>query len=193
MRVEKGKDADSSWASICQFGSAIDPATTDRINFGYHGEEDGFDIIRRGPESDASTHFNSSGFIPAWFLQGGYYHIDPTATPKTIDLFFQHLNEGRRLAALGIYKIEGDRLEIRVARYQPMFEESTQRPKSFSIEPGSDDTLFVLERYRPLEDEKVIRSGYWVLASEIDDGKSVSEENIRGTHYHFGDGVVSIA
>ncbi len=72
----------------------------------------------------------------------GFYHytLDPSKNPKTIDLFLNG-----RLVLVGIYELEGDRLQFH-------FSKTPQRPKSFVREPADEeaDTFFeVLERATP--------------------------------------------
>ena len=73
------------------------------------------------------------------------------------------------LDAIGIYEIDGDRLKICLAKYQPS-STTEQRPKGFEIEPNSRDVLLVLERRRVSKDEIAIQ-GQWMVASQIDDGE----------------------
>jgi uncharacterized protein (TIGR03067 family) len=67
--------------------------------------------------------------------------IDPTKTPKTIDITFT-AGEDKGKTALGIYKIEGDRLTI--CRTAP----GKERPSEFSSRPSSRHTLMVYRRVK---------------------------------------------
>jgi uncharacterized protein (TIGR03067 family) len=130
-------------------------------------------------------YLNKSGF--GWYYN---YRIDPTAGPKTIDLLKRTLQTNKRVASeslvfAGIYEIEGDRLKICLAHYEPTLK-SEQRPKQFAIEPSSADALLVFERYRPADDEKTLQ-GRWAVVTEMDDGKVVAEKNERGRWFVFGD------
>ena len=129
VRVEKGKDADSSWAAICQFGSTLDPATTSRFSFGDHGQEDLLEIKRLGPEPDTLALVQTQGFCPPWHVQESHYRLDPMVVPKAIDLFQDDPWGGsRQLTAMGLYAFEGSRLKICLTRYRPMFDERVQPP-----------------------------------------------------------------
>jgi len=95
------------------------------------------------------------------------YGIDPMASPKTMDLLghssdFLGRAAGNRLA-LGIYRFEGERLQVCLARYLPELI-SEQRPRDFEIEPGSRNVLYTLERYEPSEDEQKLQ-GAWRVVS----------------------------
>ena len=116
---------------------------------------------------------------------GGFsYRIDPTAAPKTFDLLRAHdAPNGKvagEVAALGIYEIDGDKLTLRLAAYLPTVK-SDQRPKNFAVAPDSADVLFVLERYRPPEDEKALEQGSWAIVSQTEDGKPIPRKQLR---YH---------
>jgi uncharacterized protein (TIGR03067 family) len=206
VRVERGKDADTSWDGL--FGglsrgyragrgskvgsggrSSLDGAVMDRFQFreGYPSEELWI------------TWFNAQSF-PTDGQQRFVCRLDLTASPKTMDLlervpsrFGGGAAQGppvEQLAVLGIYEIEGDRLRICLARHYPSVT-SEQRPRTFAIGPGSEGTLFVLERYRPSEEVKAI-AGAWTVSAQVEDGKPVPEEKLRGRTCFFGDPSVSI-
>ena len=214
VRVEKGKDADAAWGAI--LGAEADLTSTDRFDF-LRSPADGdvrFRLFRPRPVGRGSA--DQAGAALGWTGEmDGFegvakrftYRIDPTAAPKTFDLLSyipsDTANEG--LEALGIYEIEGDKLKICLAQHLSSIK-SDQRPKSFAIAPDSGDILFVLERYRPSEDEKAIE-GNWSVVSQTDDGKPVPPEqlgeswmtdgghmvdgkqlvrNIRGYYFHDG-------
>ena len=70
----------------------------------------------------------------------GNYSIDPSQSPKTIDLDIKTGNDqGKK--QIGIYKIEDGKLTFVVAMAG-----SKDRPKSFKPEDGADVIEFVLER-----------------------------------------------
>ncbi|MBN2577933.1 MAG: TIGR03067 domain-containing protein [Pirellulales bacterium] len=169
VRVEKGKDGDDAWGAIVGVESPcapINPATTFRVEF-----NDQYDppMQFRSPEPITNT---------AMCRQGFSYRIDPTASPKTIDLLADNnatYPEGRP-AALGIYEIDGNRLKIRLSRYLPEVK-SEQRPRNFTVDPQSGDLLFVLERHNPSQDEKAIQ-GTWTLSGQIEDGRPVPEKQL---------------
>jgi serine/threonine-protein kinase len=83
VRVEKGKEADSSWARIRHIGLALEPATTNRLNF-----MEPLLIIRRlAPYPNLPYDAANFPAGPPWFHDAFTYRIDPTAAPKTIDLY----------------------------------------------------------------------------------------------------------
>jgi uncharacterized protein (TIGR03067 family) len=70
----------------------------------------------------------------------GDYSVDPSQSPKTIDLDIKTGNDqGKK--QIGIYKIEDGKLTFIVAMAG-----SKDRPKSFKPEDGADVIEFVLER-----------------------------------------------
>jgi uncharacterized protein (TIGR03067 family) len=73
-------------------------------------------------------------------VERGTQKLDPTQSPKTVDY---QITEGEEQGKtqLGIYKLEGDRLTICVARPG-----DKQRPKEFATKKGSGTTLVVLKR-----------------------------------------------
>jgi len=73
----------------------------------------------------------------------GNYTLDPSKTPKTIDLDIKTgMDQGKK--QLGIYKIEDGKLTVIVAAAG-----SKDRPKSFQPAEGDDVLEFVLERAKP--------------------------------------------
>jgi uncharacterized protein (TIGR03067 family) len=176
VQCKAPKDADRLWPVYS--GRRINPSKIDRVCF-------------------------TATFVEFASLQDGSsqmkeYSIDPTATPKTLDLLD---SEPRRfdvngeipgtrfpsqLIALGVYELEGGRLTIRFAEFQPSLK-SDQRPKGIPVEPGSDDLLLVLERYQPTEEEKAIESD-WAVISQVEDGKVIAEEKVRKTRLPFSSG-----
>ena len=191
LRVEKGEDADRSWAAICQFGfgSGLAPETTHRLDFRANR---GYPLsVRRcsPPSISTPSPLPPLSHLPPWYDQGFEYRIDPAATPKTFDLFQVYpAGEKKRPAAQGIYQIDGDRLKICLTKClpTPLLQEHIQRPNRFAIENSSADILFVLERYRPPEDEKALQ-GFWDIIWQVTDGVPVPEENRRVRRWSFHD------
>jgi uncharacterized protein (TIGR03067 family) len=73
----------------------------------------------------------------------GNYTLDPSKTPKTIDLDIKTgMDQGKK--QLGIYKIEDGKLTFVVAMAG-----SKDRPKSFTRADGDEVLEFVLERAKP--------------------------------------------
>ena len=73
----------------------------------------------------------------------GEYTLDPTQTPKTIDLDIKTGNDqGKK--QLGIYKIEDTKLTLIFASAG-----SKDRPKSFTPDQGDQLFEFVLEQAKP--------------------------------------------
>jgi uncharacterized protein (TIGR03067 family) len=76
-------------------------------------------------------------------VEEGSYAIDATKTPKTID-FDIKTGDDKGKKQLGIYKIEGDKLTIVVAKPG-----GNERPASFKAEAGAEVAEVVLEREKP--------------------------------------------
>lgn len=72
----------------------------------------------------------------------GLYEVDPTATPKTIDVTFGD-GEDRGQTVQGIYELEGE--TYRVCLGLP----GKPRPADFTSKPGSGQILEVLKRKKP--------------------------------------------
>ena len=74
-------------------------------------------------------------------INEGTVKLDPTKSPKTIDVTF---TEGERKGqmVLGIYEIEGDAFRVCVAR------PGDERPAEFSAKAGSGRTLIVYKRQK---------------------------------------------
>jgi uncharacterized protein (TIGR03067 family) len=76
-------------------------------------------------------------------VEEGGYTIDATKTPKTID-FDIKTGDDKGKKQFGIYKIEGEKLTIVVAKPG-----SKDRPNSFKAEAGAEVAEVVLEREKP--------------------------------------------
>ena len=114
------------------------------------------------------------------------YRIDPGATPKTIDLLHRERPERpNELFSLGVYEIQGDRLQICFSSYSPSAVSGNLRPKSLKPAPESGDILFVLQRCTPSQDAALL-DGNWTLATEVDDGRAVSPVEPEHQPYMFG-------
>lgn len=185
VRVEKGKRADSAWAVICSRGSALDPATTARFEF-RPSPEDSLIVKRRSPAPKPDP-FTTPGMYPPWYAQSFDYRLDPTASPKRIDLVAEAAGASgvRESTALGIYEIQGEQLKIHLVRRVLALQEQAQRPKDFAIDPESGDVLFVLERY-PAEEEKKIQ-GSWSVVTETVDGAALPETQRPGPRWLFNE------
>jgi uncharacterized protein (TIGR03067 family) len=72
----------------------------------------------------------------------GVFKIDPTPTPKTIDLTFSS-GPGKDKTQKGIYQLEGDTQKICFARGDQA------RPTEFTSKPGSGQMIQVLKREKP--------------------------------------------
>jgi uncharacterized protein (TIGR03067 family) len=96
------------------------------------------------------------------------------ATPMAIDFIADDRENNWPLAALGIYEISGDRLNLRMRWVLPGVK-NPSRPKSLADKPAANDVFLVLERYLPPADEIAVR-GCWDIVREIEDGKIVSQE-----------------
>jgi uncharacterized protein (TIGR03067 family) len=70
--------------------------------------------------------------------QGGTIRLDPTRSPKAIDVT---PDDGKTV--LGIYTIAGDTHKVCFAEY------GAERPTSFSTEPESGRSLYVMRRVKP--------------------------------------------
>jgi uncharacterized protein (TIGR03067 family) len=79
----------------------------------------------------------------------GVFHLDASKTPKTMDIVVFDKAKNQRMVVLGIYKLEGDALEIchAVEPSQP-----AERPKEFKTDPESFVGHVVLKREKPAKD-----------------------------------------
>jgi uncharacterized protein (TIGR03067 family) len=165
VRLEKGDAADAAWPATQLFG--LHPTTRARLRFydggmWYWNMEDGSDITM--PD-----------------------HIDPSKTPKTVDLreFGPYsADQTPPLVGQGIYETSGHQMKLHLAKYVASIS-GNERPKDFSLNPHSGDILFVLEHYEPSGDEKTIL-GRWAVVSATEDGKAVAEDKIRSETLSFG-------
>jgi uncharacterized protein (TIGR03067 family) len=182
VRVEKGKNASASWSSIRS--SILDYAeTSDDLMDPAYAERFAFENVSGAGWQMAikwSERIDGVGAYPMGWAREIHFQIDPTATPKTIELYREVVGPAggvgtRNPAASGVYEVAGDRMRICLAGHVAALKPD-QRPKSFTVDADSADILFVLEHYQPPQDEKTI-CGTWAVATRIDDGKSVSDKN----------------
>ncbi|MHB9049417.1 MAG: TIGR03067 domain-containing protein [Pirellulales bacterium] len=193
MRVDKGKDADRAWADIVTYGSPLDPATMHRFDFVggqfvLDGEDRDYLSIRNiEPRSSNLTDIH----LPELHFR---YRIDPSAAPKRIDLLrsFSHRDAPatEEVAAVGIYELHGDRLQISLTRYQPSLQEDAQRPKDLTRALGPHSVMFVFTRYRPSEEVRALQ-GDWAVVSQTDDANPREDRKFRKCR--FDDPIVSIS
>lgn len=124
----KKSDADTfkgEWkpVSVKQNGQAAPAEFLNAMTFKFDGEKY---VQTAGPASEE-----------------GNYTLDPSKTPKTIDLDIKTgMDQGKK--QLGIYKIEDGKITVIVAAAG-----SKDRPKSFTPAEGDDVLEFVLERAKP--------------------------------------------
>ncbi len=130
VSIEKGKAVDA-WRDAGAYRITLDPAdvrivevSSGAVHFRRHTTPHGGDVMDLGVALS--------------------FQIDPTKTPRTIDLYFVEP------AALGIYEIDGDQLklclELPPSGSQP---ETLQRPSSFTVDPDSRRVLLQLRRWEP--------------------------------------------
>jgi uncharacterized protein (TIGR03067 family) len=79
----------------------------------------------------------------------GVFHLDASKTPKTMDIVVFDKVKNQRMVVLGIYKLDGDALEIchAVEPSQP-----AERPKEFKTDPESFVGHVVLKREKQGQD-----------------------------------------
>ncbi len=165
VHVEKEKDAEFSLSeSRAQNGMSV--ATVNRLKIGQ-------DFVQ-------FVSFEKGNAV-TWI-----YRVDPTARPKTIDLYRSRSENKEGLFALGIYEMEGDLLKICLVNYLPSLK-TEQRPKDLTVETGSDKVVITIQRYQPSADEKAVQ-GKWFLSGQIEDGKVVDKEKSKNNFYiNFSD------
>ena len=165
-----GADAEATWNVSGQ--GDITVAKLDRLEFG----ENYLELV--------SLQDGSSQVV--------IYRIDPTASPKTIDVFDQ--GQGGtpgETFALGNYEVKGDKLTMRLARFLRTVQ-GNQRPSGVEGKPASGDVVLSLERYRPSKEERAFL-GNWAVAGLIEDGKAADEQRLRSmkatfdTYFYCGD------
>ncbi len=112
----------------------------------------------------------------------GIYHLDPTKSPKQIDLTL--LGEIRK-TALGLYSLDGDTLKLCLA-IDPS--KVAERPKEFAAKAGEMRVLLTLKRQVP---EKVGQVHLFEGHKDIVQGIAVSRDGryaVSGGGYQFRDG-----
>ena len=157
VSIEKGKKADAFWnpvlSDVKQGGSF---AAFDRLTFDERGGVT-FSDLKTGRNCRLAAS------------------IDPTATPHAMDLARKgQTGEGSKDSPiLGIYELEGDRLNIRWTICLPWMR-SGQRPMNFTVDANSADLSLVLRRPRQ---EQAVQGG-WSAVRQIADGKEVSDRHL---------------
>jgi len=168
VRVEKGNAASLSWHGD-EWGN-IDFKAVSRLVFDERRLY--FRDVEQG--SDCSLH----------------YQVDPATVPGTIDLCAEtSANEAQgklAVAALGVYRLDGDRLTICLAKYMPSLK-TEQRPTATTLRPDSGDISITLERYRPSDDEDRLL-GKWYVVSDTEDGQEVPKAKSLLRSFEFRDG-----
>jgi uncharacterized protein (TIGR03067 family) len=100
----------------------------------------------------------------------GTFTVDPTATPKTIDMNFTEGPEAGN-KSLGIYELDGDTWKLCLSVG------AKERPKAFATKAGSGLALESLKRERAgaareaPKDEKPARGEQWVMVSGEREGQ----------------------
>ena len=107
-------------------------------------------------------------------LYRGNYRIDPSRTPKTLDIEFTEGPE-KGNTALGIYELDGDNWKICLTVG------AKERPKAFATAAGSGLALETLRREPPdaaaetLKKELALLDGEWTMVSVTADGQAIPE------------------
>jgi uncharacterized protein (TIGR03067 family) len=107
-------------------------------------------------------------------LYRGNYRIDPSRTPKTLDIEFTEGPE-KGNTALGIYELDGDDWKICLTLG------AKERPRAFATAAGSSLALETLRREptdaaaEMLKKELALLDGEWTMVSVTTDGQSVPE------------------
>ena len=99
---------------------------------------DGYRTIVRAREAPTASWV---GRLVERYFRSPSFRLDPSATPKAIDLF---LPDGSTMR--GIYELDGDRLKICFRK--PPGKADHLRPLRFS-DPGTETRLVILDRDRP--------------------------------------------
>jgi uncharacterized protein (TIGR03067 family) len=113
------------------------------------------------------------------------YSVDPTKSPKTIDLRFYSAGIVGELDSLGIYEFDGERLKLCLTKHLSTLD-SDQRPKTLAIDVNSADASYLLEREIPSADFKLLQ-GYWVIDTELEEGKAISQVPRRHLKFLFNE------
>jgi uncharacterized protein (TIGR03067 family) len=183
--VDKGKDAGAVMAHIFELGDDWGPESFYRLDFGPGRSWPGY------PDTSLAYHFDPRRVWPRprddneRFL---YYRINPTISPKTMDILsFVMEKETRQdtVRAVAIYELLGDHLKIAMRKYSSSIA-GDQRPKEFAAGPDSDVLVLHLDRYRPTADDKAIQAT-WEVVKQVDNGMEASSKELRGRSYEFAD------
>jgi uncharacterized protein (TIGR03067 family) len=137
---------------LCAFGAiaADDPQKTDDAE-AFKGDWKAVSVTQSGQAVPAEIathvkfHFDGKSYVNKLddMVEEGGYTIDPSKTPKTIDIDIK-TGDDKGKKQLCIYKLDKDKLTIIAAKAG-----ATERPTSFNSEAGSEVIEFVLEREKP--------------------------------------------
>jgi uncharacterized protein (TIGR03067 family) len=119
--------------------------------------------------------------------------IDPTSSPKGIDLYRRPGGNSTPPSSFpveGCYAMDGDQLKICLTRRtEPTA--TVPRPKELTAKPDSAEILFVLERERLSGDPKALQ-GIWPVTGWLDDGQPVADEKMSRTICVFDGPAITI-
>jgi HlyD family secretion protein len=192
VKIEKGKEDVLVYAIISSFTgepSVVDPDFASMIP----GHIEFTEPSGRGLMNVKYFRVQGAEKVPLGWVSGLCYQIDPSTSPKAIDLCEDEIGneEHKLLKAIGIYEIEGDRMKICFARYMPTIKMS-QRPESFDLQPDSANIVIFLERFQPPKNESLLQGNYKLISLE-EDGKPLSEEECRRKIYSFANDEITIS
>lgn len=94
-----------------------------------------------GPNITLTTYGTFSMSDKDGVFAAGFFSIDPTQKVKTIDFFYTH-GKHKSMWQLGIYKLEGDKLEACSAAFF-----AGDRPLRLTAESGSNNLLSTYKRH----------------------------------------------
>ena len=114
----------------------------------------------------------------------GKFSLDPTASPKQIDLHFPS-GPNSYIHIRGIYRLEGDRLTI----FQATDWTASKRPTSFEPKLGDKRSLLVFERVR-VSDRELLQGAWTATALELA-GQKAPQSAFEGKRMMFSGDLVS--
>jgi uncharacterized protein (TIGR03067 family) len=126
------------------------------------------------------VYHKSGGPLAGVFNFQGFFVLDPSQDPKTID--FAMLDPAPRKTLHGIYKLDRDELKVCIALDADVPED---RPTEFASKAGRLIFLLTLRRSAPLGDYELLQGTWRAVSGEQDGGKPIPEGDLKSISITF--------